>query len=808
MSAIKSRYAVQWKGAAPGSNRFEESKHHRDKGKFSSQEGAGAAPKPDGSGSSPADPTSAHAFTKSQLSTVPEQLRGLMTALHAHPDTLKTGTVHTPDVAPQHARQVYEHLRQTAASPVNGLAAVGQAVDLGGGKLGYSSPAGAIVVGPADSSGKHSVKFTTQTGVVKRAMGSQQAKPALPGEPPIATQQGLSQSPAAAPGVVGDSAAPGAMMAQSRMPAAQSANPVPPPVPPPQIAAPPKSQASPEQMASMSALTDKPQPKPAEKRPEPSTPREAADQAKQRLQAATQQWQQEVAGGLTPKGNARWRSYTAALKSIWQQHEQLANDWERKGKAAAKGGGKAVAGGGTGQGGGDPEFSAMEQRLKEHDPHALEKIKEVTQRADSYRDLVKQAHDQIFGKQKPTLFDQGEGNPRSDLGDSAKKRESQGLKSQVPGLKNDSTGLSSMGGGMAGGITDAMYDNLWKKVESGDTSEAGSPSALLQVAKAARKAGGISSPEHFKALAKDFGDVRGKGLKGQDFQNAMRQLVAKHSKATPVPAGALPPDERSAMERHGIDSATGKPRNHGLNRLGNPQWTHARNAFNKGPQKSKAATEAEMRRAAAAGFETLPQEQPKRIEGSDEWKRLVKAKASEWDMKPEDFHDLASDLHKELVEHHGQRKEAYLTARKATGLAPADLEKLENQWFDSGSNHKSIKQLDTIGRELAANYPALGWGRGREDEGNDESNIDYGAKVWDLIKGGYQPPPGKHSAEFMEHVEDYLRSQLKRHGSSAGNGNVATDEDLSAVPFTLRRHALVERYSEWLADRVKASLVL
>jgi hypothetical protein len=589
--------------------------------------------------------------------------------------------------------------------------------------------------------------------------------------------------------------------------------------------------ASPEQMASMSALTDKPQPKPAEKRPEPSTPREAAEQAKQRLQDATTQWQQEVAGGLKTKGNARWRSYTAALKSIWQQHEQLANDWERKGKASTKSGGKPAAGGGS-----DPEFSAMEQRLQEHDPHALEKIKEVTKRPDSYRDLVKQAHDQIFGSGKQPLFDRDK-NPRSDLSESVAKRADQGKQSQVSA--GDSSGLKSMGSGMGSAMTDNMYDSLWKKLESGDTTEAGAPSALLQVASAARKAGGMSSLEHFKAMAKDYAAVRAKGLKGDDYQTAMKNLVAKHGAAPKVPVGALPPDERTAMERHGIDPKTGKPKKpnefppigskedirqeeerneaafgnslklrRGKNRLGNPNWTQSRNAFNKGPQKSKAEIEAQMRRDAASGplAPDVPKPvQPKPLQGSDDWKRLVKAKASEWDMKPEDFHDLATDMHKELVEHHGQQKEAYLTARKATGLAPADLEKLENQGFDSGSNHKSIKQLDTIGRELAANYPALGWGRGREDDGNDESNIDYGAKVWDLIKGGYRPPPGKHSAEFMEHVEDYLRSQLKRHGSSAGNGNVATDDDLSAVPFTLRRHALIERYSEWLANRVNAA---
>jgi hypothetical protein len=58
----------------------------------------------------------------------------------------------------------------------------------------------------------------------------------------------------------------------------------------------------------------------------------------------------------------------------------------------------------------------------------------------------------------------------------------------------------------------------------------------------------------------------------------------------------------------------------------------------------------------------------------------------------------------------------------------------------------------------------------------------------------------------MEHVEDYLRHQLKSHGSSGtAGGNIATGEDLSAVPFAERRGGLVEKYREYLADRVNAA---
>lgn len=715
-------------------------------------------------------PAQAHAFTKTQLATVAEPVRGLMTALHAHPDSQKTGTVHTPDVAPEHASQMYAWLRQNAAAPVNGAAAAGQAVDLGGGKLGYSTPAGAIVVWPADSSGKHQIKYTNQTGIVRRAMGGQQAGQSQPAGPQTATQQGQTMSPAAAPGVVSDQNAPKAM-AQERMPAGQSATPVPPPVPPPVIARPPTSLATQSQYDSMAALMDKPEPAKVPASPQPSTPREAANQAKQRLADATKQWQDEVGGGLTPKGNARWRSYTAALRSIWQQHEQLARDWEKKSQPAK--GGKSSKSGGPGKSdlsGADPALQEMERKVSEYDPEAIGKIRELTQRPDSYRDLLTQYHDALFpdaaakrGQSKPReAASRSEGEkPLFERGTGQKPSENQRA-------GDDPSGLKSMGSGMGSAMTDNMYDALWSKVEAGDTNEAGAPSALLQAAQAARKAGGMSSPEHLRALAKDYAGIRNQGLKGQDFQNAMRQLVSRHGGK---------PDEQSAMNRAGIDPTTGKQR------------------------ETKSQIEARLRREAAAGIAPdVPKPvQPKPIEGSDDWKRLVKSKASEWDMKPEDFHDLASDLHRELVEHHGQRKEAYLHASRAAGLKPADINNLENSGFDSGSKHKDIKQLDTIGRDLASQYPALGWGRGREDDSTDEGDIDYASKVWDLIREGYQPPPGKHSSEFMDHVEDYLRSQLKSHGSSGtAGGNVATDDDLSSVPFAKVRDGLLIRYGKWL----------
>jgi hypothetical protein len=206
-----------------------------------------------------------------------------------------------------------------------------------------------------------------------------------------------------------------------------------------------------------------------------------------------------------------------------------------------------------------------------------------------------------------------------------------------------------------------------------------------------------------------------------------------------------------------------------------------------GDEGHQAVQEALRRKIARAGQERAPS-----------WQATVKNKADEWDMQPQEFESLASDLHKEFVGHHAEREAARKAASKATGLTAGDINRLENQGYDSGSEHPKIKKLDEIGRDLESQYPALGWGRGREgDEG--EEGVDYGEQLWDLIRTGAKRVPGRTSPEFLKHVEDYLSQQLRSAGSSRGGGGAAaTDEDLKHIPFQKRHDAIVARYARWL----------
>jgi hypothetical protein len=89
----------------------------------------------------------------------------------------------------------------------------------------------------------------------------------------------------------------------------------------------------------------------------------------------------------------------------------------------------------------------------------------------------------------------------------------------------DTTGLASAGAGMASGINASMYDMLWAKVEAGDTTEAGAPSTVLQVAKAVRDRGGNVTRENLPNLAGMVAEIKGANLLNADYQQALNVLV-------------------------------------------------------------------------------------------------------------------------------------------------------------------------------------------------------------------------------------------------------------------------------------------
>jgi hypothetical protein len=544
------------------------------------------------------------------------------------------------------------------------------------------------------------------------------------------------------------------------------------PTPPPVTAAPPPqpgfepSKATPQQLQSASALTEKPQPK---TRPGgPQTPREIAEGTKQELARATAQWQQELAGGLSTKGNARWRSYLAALNSIHGHQDKLAREHERQQaqaqRAQAKGSGAPASG--------QAPLSDHESAAAKSAPDAFKELQGMRESMgeSAYQDAVKQ----LAKNRKPWEGRMLGGFEGGEVEQPPEKRP------QVPSgaLPPDERGAMARMGidpatGKPIGRNSPPEGPQWRHA-----GEAFSKPTEEHKSEALRRLS-AEGPDELHVNAGKY--LLSTVPHEYDQWKANQQAEFKRQQAGGKPS----PEFAKAHYQDLVNRAVG----HLSREL----------AKEKRPS-SKAEREAAMRASARAGFETPPQKQPEPIDGSSQYKALVKQKASEWDMKPDDFHSLASDLHKELTEHLGQQEAAKQHARKSLNLHAGDINRLENQGLDYGSNHPRIKQLDTIGRELAAHYPGLGWGRGREDEGNDEGNIDYAEKVWNLIKEGAKSVPSITSPEFMDHVEEYLSSQLKRHGSSGTQGgHTAESEDLSAVPFTQARDGLVERYRQYLA---------
>lgn len=128
------------------------------------------------------------------------------------------------------------------------------------------------------------------------------------------------------------------------------------------------------------------------------------------------------------------------------------------------------------------------------------------------------------------------------------------------GSNPSSTGLAEAGSEMGSGIVDTMYEHLWKKVEAGDITELGKPSALLQVAARARANGGVQTMEQFKALAADYAKVE----RGPTFQADMRKVIADHSPTSAAPISERKPTAKSTHER-GSDGRlveTFSPENH------------------------------------------------------------------------------------------------------------------------------------------------------------------------------------------------------------------------------------------------------
>lgn len=695
------------------------------------------------------DPAALHQFAGQQLGSVQGPAAGVMRAMHAGAQAQGGKPYTTKQFAPEQAGALHSWLQANAGQSIGG----GQVRDLGNGWLGFSSPAGAITVSK-DQSGKFIVHYTHQTGVVQQAMtGGGGAGPATAPTNRPSARQGSAVSPAAAPGDAAGNA-PGPAVPQP--PPVAQANPVPPPVqaqgenpfkqPARESAATFSNKLTPEAAKAAGALTEKPQPSP---RPDgPQTSRQLADAAKEKLAAATQQWEQELGQGLTPKGNARWRSYLAALKSIQGHHENMARAEERQQRQAGK----------AGQSGG--KLTPHEKEASTKAPDAFKELQAMREGLgeDAYQDAVKQ----LASQGKPY-----EGRRLEGFGDERTQAERNPPISADPRLEQ------------------------WRN--AGDGTE--KAKERRQVPSGALPPGSEQSAMSRLGLDPKTGRMANPAASKREIESRMLEDARKGFSTPAVeqpPESKLPRQQRrlaKLAQQQGVPQDSSKVVMDAI-KAGHIQRPSQLRAVLRTAKKIHGRGDLNQPMTAA---HTEAVNRLRKRQGREAWQAITKRQAESWDMKPEEYDSLARELHGEFVQHHASREKAKQEARQSTGLSASDINRLENQGLDSAT----ARNFDTIGRELASNYPEVFGGQGY----GDEQNVDYGSKLWDLIREGAKRVPSRTSPDFLEHIDDFLRQQLK------GAKPAKPDDEGEAVPFWGRSDlsALVEKYRESLADRVRAA---
>ena len=202
------------------------------------------------------------------------------------------------------------------------------------------------------------------------------------------------------------------------------------------------------------------------------------------------------------------------------------------------------------------------------------------------------------------------------------------------------------------------------------------------------------------------------------------------------------------------------------------------------------------------------------------WGTIVARQSARWRIKPEQYEEVAGQVWNDKQTRHAEREAAKRYARKRLNLNAGDVERLENKGLDSGSQHERIKGLDTIGREMASLFPALGWGEGYGS--GDESKVDYGERLWELVREGKLELPAKTSREFHAAVDEHLgqqwdkkkkaKSESKQQPKEAddsfefganqfdeGPADTTTDDELHTPPLLASRRRILTA-----AERIRA----
>jgi len=119
--------------------------------------------------------------------------------------------------------------------------------------------------------------------------------------------------------------------------------------------------------------------------------------------------------------------------------------------------------------------------------------------------------------------------------------------------------------------------------------------------------------------------------------------------------------------------------------------------------------------------------------------------------------DAARDVWRENRAAAGEFREALQAARKTTGLTPKRI----SNWENAGRDYSTWPGWDATARELAAEYPSLGLGRGFE-HGTGFDDTDYTSRLWEVLRSGARPSKPQHDPEIVRQAAQQIASAGER----------------------------------------------
>jgi len=149
--------------------------------------------------------------------------------------------------------------------------------------------------------------------------------------------------------------------------------------------------------------------------------------------------------------------------------------------------------------------------------------------------------------------------------------------------------------------------------------------------------------------------------------------------------------------------------------------------------------------------------------------------ADDWGVAPYNLADMARDVWREDQAAGAEFQDALKAARQATGLTVNRM----SAWEEAGRDYSAWPGLDAKARELAGMYPALGIGRGFEQDA-EYDDTDYAGRLWELLRNGGRPSKPRHDRQIFTRAADLV--------AQAGPGCRA-----ERLTFSTRR------FAEWLA---------